>query len=91
MISKIISFFKQSKNVTPSMNTEDSCPTSWGYQEYDNQIRVLDEDKQIDINNHIARYSFIKAFMVKHINGIKLKRGKNSLECPTCVTKFSIG
>ncbi len=87
MIETILNFFKkpaiESKNKTP----EGYCPNCWGKQEYDNVIRDMYKDKQIDINNHSANYAFIQDFIVNKINGIHLKKGNNSFECPTCKLK----
>lgn len=48
----------------------------------------MNKDKQIDVNNHEANYAFIQDFVVTHLNGIHLKKGNNSFECPTCRLKF---
>ncbi|MBT8321384.1 MAG: hypothetical protein KJO90_06920 [Eudoraea sp.] len=88
MIDKLLSFFKKPKEETSSKTPEGFCPNCWGTQEYDNQIRELYKDKQVDVNNHEANYAFIQDFVVTHIDGIRLKRGNNSLECPTCRTNF---
>lgn len=89
MINTLINFFKKSKKETEGKSPEGYCPNCWGTQEYDNEIRELYKDKQIDVNNHESNYAFIQDFVVKHIDGIKLKRGNNSLECPTCHTNFT--
>jgi hypothetical protein len=88
MIEKLINFFKRDRSETSGKSPEGVCPNCWGNQEYDQQIRELYRDKQIDVNNHMAHYSFIKDFVVKHIDGIQLKKGSNSLECPTCKVKY---
>ena len=88
MIEKLIRFFKRPKAETQNETPEGLCPNCWGKQEYDKQIRELYKDKQIDVNNHEANYAFIQDFMVTHLNGIHLKKGNNSFECPTCKTKF---
>jgi len=84
MIETLIIFFKQSVKETKGKVPKGVCPVCWGYQEYDNMVRELYKDQQIDVNNNKANYSFIQNFMVTHLDGIKLKKGKNSLECPTC-------
>lgn len=88
MINKLIDFFKQPSEKTKGKTPEGLCPTCWGYQEYDNMIRKLYKDQQVDVNNHEANYSFIQDFMVTHLDGIKLKKGNNSFECPTCKLKI---
>lgn len=89
MIEKLIAFFRRSPDVTRNEVPEGVCPNCWGSQEYDNQIRVLYKDKQIDVNNHQANYAFIKDFVVNHVDGIRLKKGANSLECPTCKVNYN--
>ena len=83
MIDKLISFFKL-KEETTGKTPEGLCPNCWGKQEYDGIIRDMYEDKQIDVNNHQANYAFIQDFVVNKLDGIKLKKGNNSFECPTC-------
>lgn len=84
MIEDLIEFFKKPKEETKNLIPEGLCPNCWGKQEYDHTIREMYKDKQIDVNNHTANYAFIQKFMVTNLNGIKLKKGNNSLECPTC-------
>ena len=60
------------------------CPNCWGSQEYDNVIRTKMKDAQIDVNNKNASYAFIQEFVVKHLDGIKLKNTVKGQECPTC-------
>lgn len=87
MIEKLISFFKKSQIETKNSVPEEMCPNCWGEQEYDNTIRQLYKDKQIDVNNYSSNYAFVQQFMVTHLNGIRLKKGNNGLECPTCILK----
>ena len=87
MIKKLVTFFNKSASETKGQTPEGLCPNCWGEQEYDNMIRELYVDKQIDVNNHMANHAFIQDFVVTHLNGIKLKKGNNSFECPTCKLK----
>jgi len=87
MIKKLISFFKKPASETKGQTPEGLCPNCWGEQEYDNVIRELYKDKQIDVNNHKANHAFIQDFVVTHLKGIHLKKGNNSFECPTCKLK----
>ena len=84
MIEKLIQFFSKPKEETKGEAPEGLCPNCWGKQEYDGSIREMYEDKQIDVNNHQANHAFIQEFIVTNLNGIKLKKGNNSFECPTC-------
>jgi len=89
MIETLINFFRQSPEQTKNQAPEGLCPMCWGYQEYDNKIRKLYKDRQIDVNNKEANYTFIQDFVINHIDGIKLKKGTSSLECTTCKLKHS--
>ncbi len=88
MVEKLISFFKKPAKETKGKAPEGVCPNCWGEQEYDNVIRDMYIDKQIDVNNHDSNYAFIQDFVVNRINGIKLVKGNNSSECPTCRTVY---
>lgn len=84
MIERLINFFKQPQAETNGKTPEGFCPNCWGHQEFDNKIRDMYADNQIDVNNYIANHTFIKEFVVNNLQGIKLVRGNNSFECPTC-------
>ncbi len=88
MIDALISFFSKSKADTKNQVPEGYCPNCWGSQEYDNVVREMYKDKQIDVNNKQANYAFIQDFVVNKLDGIRLKKGKNSLDCPTCKVKY---
>jgi len=88
MIEKLIAFFKKSKEDTSGKSPSGFCPNCWGSQEYDNQIREMYKDQQVNVNNHEANYAFIQDFVVTHLDGIHLKKGNNSFECPTCRMKY---
>lgn len=88
MIEQLISFFRQSKEETKNKTPEGLCPNCWGEQEYDNTIREMYVDKQIDVNNHEANHAFIREYIVTRVTGIKLIKGNNSFACPTCRTKY---
>lgn len=84
MIETLVAFFKGSSSDTKGKTPEGICPNCWGAQEYDNVIRELYDDKQIDVNNHSANYAFIQDFVVNRVDGIQLKKGNNGLECKSC-------
>lgn len=87
MIETLIKYFSKTKEENGNKAPEGYCPNCWGKQEYDNQVREMYVDKQIDVNNGEANYAFIQKFVVKHLDGIHLKKGNNSMECPTCKMK----
>jgi hypothetical protein len=88
MIETLINFFRKPKEETKNEAPEGWCPNCWGTQEYDDQIREMYVDKQIDVNNHEANHAFIQKFVVKNLDGIHLKSGIKGYECPTCHTKY---
>ena len=88
MVEKLISFFKKSREEVKGETPSGLCPNCWGNQEYDNTIRELYKDKQIDVNNHGSHHAFIQDFVVNHVSGIKLKKGNNGMVCPTCHTTY---
>ena len=87
MIEALIKIFKKPAIETKDKTPEGYCPNCWGKQEYDNIVREMYEDKQIDVNNHSSNYAFIQDFVINKIDGIQLKKGNNSFECPTCRLK----
>lgn len=87
MIEALIRFFSKSADETKNEVPAGMCPNCWGKQEYDNKIRELQKDQQIDVNNHQAHHAFIQDFVVERVKGIHLKKGNNGYECPTCRLK----
>lgn len=84
MIEDLITFFKKPKEETAGKAPRGFCPNCWGEQEYDQMIRKMYEDKQIDVNNHKANHAFIRDFVVTHVEGIHLVKIDNGWQCPTC-------
>ncbi len=87
MIDTLITFFKKPASQTTNACPEGLCPNCWGKQEYDNQVREMYIDKQIDVNNHEANHAFIQDFVVTQIKGIRLIKTIDKMECPTCHMK----
>ena len=85
---KLFDFYKKRKEEISKASPVGYCPNCWGEQEYDHKVRQLFKDKQIDINNHEASHAFIQDFVVKQIEGIHLKKGDNSFDCPACKRAF---
>lgn len=82
-INNLLDYFKKPEEETKNTSPEGTCPVCWGYQEYDTKIREVLKDKQIDVNNHRDSYMKVKKFVVKHVDGIKLKEGEVK-SCPKC-------
>lgn len=83
LVERLIAFIKQPEEGTRDQSPEGVCPVCWGHQEYDRKIRKMHKDKQIDVNNHKASYMLVQDFVVRYINGIKLREGVEE-GCPTC-------
>ena len=83
LVENLVQFFKKPRKETEGKSPEGTCPVCWGYQEYDAKIRQLFKDKQIDVNHHQDSYMKVGKFMVKYVDGIRLKQGLIH-ECPTC-------
>ena len=60
----------------PQLPYRTICPNGWGRQVYNDEFVDLPIEKQIDVNNHRAKYAFIQDFMITYINGIQLKKEK---------------
>lgn len=83
LLENILQFLHKPKSQTEGKTPEGTCPVCWGYQEYDSKLRKLLKDKQKDVNNHKDSYMKVGKFMVKYVDGIRLKKGIIE-ECPTC-------
>ncbi|MBK8501554.1 MAG: hypothetical protein IPL46_04735 [Saprospiraceae bacterium] len=90
LFGKLFSYFKQPKEETKGRAPEGVCPVCWGYQEYDDKIRILFEDEQIDVIRHRKKYTRIRKFVKEYIEGIRLKKGKIQT-CPTCGEVYEKG
>lgn len=86
IIDSLLGYFKQNPEADSAAVPEGLCPNCWGKQEYGDTVRTMYRDKQIDVNNHSANYAFIQDFVVNHVDGIRLKKGNNGYQCPTCKT-----
>lgn len=82
-IETLIEFFKKPHEETKDQVPEGQCSVCWGYNEYDQKIRDLYKDTQVDVNNHQAVFTMIRAFMVEHVDGVHLKEG-HVHNCPNC-------
>ena len=83
-IDTIAAFFRRPAEETRDEVPEGACPNCWGRFEYDNVVREMIKDRQVNVLNNEEHYAFIQAFVVEHIDGIKLKNTNHGLECPRC-------
>ncbi|MBK5215015.1 MAG: hypothetical protein JJE55_15320 [Flavobacteriaceae bacterium] len=83
-IHRLLKFFRREPKEVPNEAVgEKNCPFCWGYQEYDEKIRLMPKDKQIDVKNHRDKYVKVGKFMMEHVDGFKNK--KRIVErCPEC-------
>jgi hypothetical protein len=59
-------------------------PNAWGHQKYSGQYLRISVDNQKDVNNKLERYGTLRDFVIRHIEGIKMK-GKSSVDfCKNC-------
>lgn len=83
LVERVVKLLNRPAEETRDKSPEGVCPVCWGYQEYDSKIRKVLKDKQVDVNNHKASYLVVQDFVVRYIDGIRLKKGVVK-ECPTC-------
>jgi len=86
LIESIIHYFRHGGKDNKEVSPKGTCPICWGYQQYDDKIRDLLKDRQVDINNHKDSYMIIQDFMKHNIEGIQLKEAIIS-DCPNCLNK----
>lgn len=83
IVKSILDYFEKHEHASSETAPEGLCPVCWGYQQYDEKIRSLFKEKQIDVNNHQAKYLIVQDFLKKHIEGIHIRQGKVE-SCPQC-------
>ena len=83
-LSHLFGFFKKKPKEQPEKSdVTETCAFCWGYQEYDSQTRIITEDKQMNVKNHLDKNVKVGKFMVEHVDGFKNK--KRIMErCPKC-------
>lgn len=84
VVEQIISFLKKKNGGEEIISPEDLCPNCWGSQEYGDVVRKLEKDFQLEVNRGSGKYDFIKEFVVKHVDGIRLKNKVDGLQCEAC-------
>lgn len=85
LIENLVSFFNKPASETEGTSPDGLCSLCWGHQKYDHQIREIYKDKQIDVENHQAKYTLIEDFIVNYLDGATLKKKEEHIyACPTC-------
>ena len=65
-------------------NNLKDVPNSWGHQRYEEKYFKVVVDKQRDVNNNLSRYGTLRDFVIRNIEGIRLK-GKSDIDfCKNC-------
>ena len=73
LLDTLSAFFSRPAEETANETPEGACPNCWGHYEYDGEIRQIARDRQIDVDSGREPYAFIQEFVVKHIDGIRLR------------------
>ena len=79
-------FFAEPSATAPAV-PEGVCPNCWGHQSYAGEIRETISQQRIAVQNGQAQDAFIKDFVVKHVDGIRLRPVNGQQVCPTCEAK----
>ncbi|MFT5680812.1 MAG: hypothetical protein ACI8RZ_001718 [Myxococcota bacterium] len=83
-LDTVVAFFRRPAEDTADEVPEGACPNCWGRLEFDGKVRQAMVDRQISVNNGEAHYAFIQAFVVKNIDGIRLKDSARGPTCSKC-------
>ena len=88
LVQSIVTYFSKKEKGEKPEAPEGLCPNCWGQQEWDGKYIQLAKEKQIDINNHATRDTFIKEFVTEHLTGIQLKKEEQYYHCPRCNMQY---
>jgi len=67
LIEILTDYFSHPAEKTVDKTPNGICALCWGYERYDGKIREMFKDKQIDVNNHRARYMLIQEFLANQV------------------------
>ncbi len=59
-------------------------PNAWGHQKYSGDYLQISIDKERDTNNNLDSYGTLRDFVIRHIDGIKLKNKQKITYCKNC-------
>jgi len=59
-------------------------PNAWGHQHYSGEYLQISVDKQKDVNNNLKSYGTLRDFVIRHIEGIKMKDKRSIDFCKNC-------
>lgn len=84
MLEALTRYFWPEDNAEQAAAPDGVCANCWGEQEYDGAFRKGLSDKQIDVRNGRAKNAFIQAFVIEHVEGIRLHDLPQGATCPRC-------
>ena len=84
-VQKIADFFSRPTEETKDKPPEGLCPNCWGRYEYDGKVRKMFRDHQRDVVNGRANDAFIREFVVRELEGIRLQDSPAGYKCPRCL------
>lgn len=67
-----------------SCNNMKNIPNAWGHQRYEGKYLKVIVDQQKDVNNKLDSYGTIRDWVIRHIEGVKLKGKANVDFCKNC-------
>lgn len=56
-----------------AVSSEEQCALCWGFQEYDQEVRVIHKDRLKDVKNHSFKFMRIQRLLREQIGGIRSK------------------
>ena len=84
LFEAVVNYIKGKEKGDNLKAPEGVCPNCWGEQEFDNKIREIVKDRQINVNSGRENYAFIQEFVVNHIDGIQLRNSIDGKVCKHC-------
>jgi len=56
-----------------AVSGESQCPVCWGFQEYDQEIRIIHKDRLKDVTNKSFKFMRIQRLLREQIGGVRSK------------------
>lgn len=61
-----------------------NVPNAWGHQRYSGEYLRISVDNQKDVNNNFSSYGTLRNFVIRHIEGIRMKNKMKVDYCNHC-------
>lgn len=65
-------------------NNMRNIPNAWGHQRYEGKYLKVSVDKQKDVNNKLDNHGTLRDWVIRHIEGVKLKDKSQVDFCKNC-------